>query len=88
MRIGLNTPTPEPISEGVSATSRGNAAQPESVEKGESFPEDTVTIGNLAAQALQTPEIRQQQVERLQQSVLTGQYKIDALAIAEAMLNR
>ena len=86
MRIGLNRPEPEPISPGPSATASSNATRPESAENNESLPEDTVTVGNLSTRALQTPEVRQQEVERLQQSVLTGQYKIDTRAIAEAML--
>jgi len=85
MRIGLNRPEPEPISPGPSATASSKATRPESSENGE-LPEDTVTVGNLSTRALQTPEVRQQEVERLQQSVLTGQYKIDTRAIAEAML--
>ncbi len=88
MRIGLNTPNPQPISNGATATSRGNATQRESVEQGKSLPEDTVTISNLAAQALQTPEIRQAEIERLQESVQTGRYQIDPQAIAEAMLKK
>ena len=86
MRIGLNRPEPEPITPAPSATASSKSAQTESIENGERLPEDTVTVGNLSARALQTPELRQQEVERLQQSVLTGQYRIDARAIAEAML--
>jgi len=88
MRIGLNRSDAQLISDDVTATSRGNATKSKSVENGDNFSEDTVSISNLVAQALQTPDVRQSKTERLQQSVWTGEYRIDPSAIAEAMRSK
>ncbi|MFZ0284119.1 MAG: flagellar biosynthesis anti-sigma factor FlgM [Terriglobales bacterium] len=89
MRIGLNSPDLQGVSNQTAATSTAaaGATRPESAEGADSFPEDTVTISSLALQALQTPDVRHDQVASLQQSVSDGQYELDPGAIAEAMLH-
>jgi flagellar biosynthesis anti-sigma factor FlgM len=84
MRIGLNTPDLQGVSNDAATSGK---ARPEASEGGDSFPEDTVSISSLALQALQTPDIRHDQVANLQQSVSDGQYALDPSAIAEAMLH-
>jgi flagellar biosynthesis anti-sigma factor FlgM len=88
MRIGLNTPDLTGVSTDTAATSSAAAgkAHPASSEPGDSFPEDTVSISSLASRALQTPDLRHDQVSSLQQSVSNGDYELDPNAIAEAML--
>lgn len=87
MRIGPNIPDLE----GISAASTGNASSASkanpAAEENESFPEDTVTISTLTAKALQTPEVRQDKVDSLHQSVSSGQYQLDPYAIAAAMVS-
>jgi flagellar biosynthesis anti-sigma factor FlgM len=89
MRIGPNSPDLQRISNGTAATptSAAGKTRPASSEDGDSFPEDTVTITSLALRALQTPDIRHDQVSSLQQSVSNGEYELDPSAIAEAMLH-
>jgi anti-sigma28 factor (negative regulator of flagellin synthesis) len=41
----------------------------------------------LTSQALNTPEIRQDKVDTLSQSVNSGAYQLDATAIAGAMID-
>ena len=84
MRIGLNSSDLQAVSNNATPSSAGKT-QPAG-EAGDSFPEDTVTIGGLAMRALQTPEVRDE-VASLQQSVANGQYELDPHAIAEAMLH-
>lgn len=86
MRIGPNIPDLEGISaartENASSAAKANPA----AEENESFPEDTVTISTLTAKALQMPEVRQDKVDSLRQSVSSGQYQVDPYAIAAAMV--
>lgn len=88
MRIGPNIPDLQ----GVSAprtehASSASQAHPATADEGESLPEDTVTISTLTAKALQTPEVRQDKVDSLRQSISSGQYQVDPYAIAAAMVN-
>jgi flagellar biosynthesis anti-sigma factor FlgM len=89
MRIGLNSPDLPGASNETAATSATAAGKPRaaSSDAGDSFPEDTVTISSLALRALQTPDLRHDQVSSLQQSVADGHYQLDPSAIAEAMLH-
>jgi flagellar biosynthesis anti-sigma factor FlgM len=86
MRIGLNTPDLHSVSNETAESAAAGKLRALPSEDGDSFPEDTVTISSLASQALQTPDIRHDQVGFLQQSVSSGQYELDPNAIAEAML--
>ena len=89
MRIGPNSPDLQRISNEAAATPTNAAGKTRaaSSEDGDSFPEDTVTISSLALRALQSPDIRHDQVGSLQQSVSNGEYELDPSAIAEAMLH-
>lgn len=88
MRIGSNLPDLQGVlndrAESSSSPSKARAA---SAEEGESFAEDTVSISALTAKALQMPEVRQDKVDSLRQSVSNGQYELDPNMIAAAMVN-
>jgi flagellar biosynthesis anti-sigma factor FlgM len=88
MRIGLNPPDPQGISTEKTATSPAGVRQASnaSLEDTDAFSSDTVTLSTLASRAMQTPEVRQDQVASLQQSIATGQYTIDPQGIAAAIL--
>jgi flagellar biosynthesis anti-sigma factor FlgM len=51
------------------------------------FHSDNMSVQSLTSQALDTPEIRQDKVNTLSQSVSSGTYQIDATAIAGAMID-
>jgi flagellar biosynthesis anti-sigma factor FlgM len=90
MRIGLNTPDPQGISAQKPANSSAAASHESrpSAENGDVSLHDAASLSALATRALQTPEIRQDRVDSLRQSIASGQYRFDAKASAEAMLNQ
>ena len=47
----------------------------------------SAAVSSLVSQALNTPKIRQDKVESLQQAIAGGQYQIDAYQIAGAMID-
>jgi len=87
MRIELNPPDPQGVSTEQTSTSSAvrNTGQAAG-EEADTFSTDTVTLSALASRALQTPEVRQDQVESLRQSIASGQYVVDAQGVASAML--
>jgi len=87
MRIGLNTPDPQAASTEKTKKSTGSAPS-SSTAKVQSKPvEDKLTLSALSSKAMETPEIRQQKVDALRQSVSSGQYQPDSSESAEAMLS-
>jgi flagellar biosynthesis anti-sigma factor FlgM len=88
MRIGLNSTDLQNVSNetATAPTAAPGKPRPASNDNGDSFPEDTVSISSLALRALQTPDVRHDQVGSLQKSVSDGEYELDPSAIAEAML--
>jgi flagellar biosynthesis anti-sigma factor FlgM len=87
MRIGLNTSDPQATSTEKTNKSGGNSSS-NSAAKVQSQPAgDTLTLSALSSKAMESPEIRQQQVDALRQSVSSGQYQPDSNESAEAMLS-
>jgi flagellar biosynthesis anti-sigma factor FlgM len=87
MRIGLNSPDPQRVSTETSTSSAAvRQAGKAPGEDADSFSSDTVTLSALASRALQMPEVRQERVDSLRQSIASGQYEVDAHSIAGAML--
>jgi len=88
MRINGQTPVSNAIVSGGSEKSRkpatGEATNPQDQT---SFSSESMSISSLAAQALQTPEIRQDRVASLKAAISNGTYAIEPGKIAEAMLN-
>jgi flagellar biosynthesis anti-sigma factor FlgM len=50
-----------------------------------SFQSDSVSVQSLTSQALDSPEVRQDTVDALRQSVASGQYQVDPANIAAAI---
>jgi len=89
MRIGLNPLDPQRVStEQTASAAASRQAGKTSGEDADAFSSDTVSLSALANRALQAPEVRQEKVASLQQSIATGQYRLDAQSIAAAMLNQ
>lgn len=87
MRIELNPPDPQRVSSEQSTPSaavRQSGKTPG--EEADTFSSDTVSLSALANRALQMPEVRQEKVDSLRQSIAGGQYAVDAQSIASAML--
>jgi len=51
------------------------------------FTSDSSSVSSLAAKAMNTPEIRENLVASLRQSISSGQYKLDPSAIASSMID-
>jgi negative regulator of flagellin synthesis FlgM len=88
MRIGLNSPDPQRVSTEQTSTSSAALRQTGKTpgEDTDTFSSDTVTLGALVNRALQMPEVRQDKVDSLRQSIAGGQYQVDPQSIASAML--
>lgn len=91
MRIDLNGLTADQITTTKqSSTPVGRAGTAPSTQPAEdqaSLSLDTVGISALAAKAMQMPEIRQDKVDALRQTIRQGQYQVDPTKVADAMLN-
>lgn len=90
MRIELNTPDPQSLSTETAKKPAAvtNQIELEPVGDQSTLAHDRVTLSALATQALALPEMRQNLVDSLRQSIQSGEYKLDPSAIADAILNR
>jgi len=88
MRIGLNSPDPQRVSTEQPSTSSAGVRQTGRAqgEDADTFSSDSLSLSTLANRALQMPEVRQEKVDSLRQSIASGQYAVDAQSIAGAML--
>jgi len=64
------------------------ASNTPNVEDRASLSVDTLSISSLEARALSAPQIRQDKVDALRQSVQNGEYKVEPEKIAAAILDR
>jgi flagellar biosynthesis anti-sigma factor FlgM len=89
MRIDLNSSVPQRVAPEKSVKSPAASSSADSAQEPESaYSQDTVRLTGLASQAMSLPEVRQDMVARLRQSVQSGQYSVDPQKVAEAMLQR
>lgn len=58
-----------------------------SVEDKTSLSVDTLSISSLEAQAMTSPQIRQDRVDALRQSIQNGDYRVEPEKIARAILD-
>ena len=86
MRIGLNLPDPQRVSAEKSGSVSVPQGAPISDSGSDGFSGDTVSLSALANQALQSPEIRQDKVNSLQNQIDSGAYQVNLKSIADAML--
>jgi len=88
MRIGPNISDLQGISSSRAdnSSSLASAGKSAGVEQTESFPEDMVSLSSLKSKAMQTPDVREEKVASLQQSVASGLYQLNPKAIAAAMM--
>ena len=88
MKVELNQPTLDPVttSQGTPAEVTGDHPLHAPEEDKATLSTDKASVDALAAQALRSPEIRQDKVEALRQSIKSGQYKVDPDAIADAIV--
>jgi flagellar biosynthesis anti-sigma factor FlgM len=87
MRIDLNQIALNGVDREVKAKKAAAKAPsaPEVKDKA-SLSSDSLDVSSLEAQALASPEVRQEKVEALRQSVQSGDYKVEADKVAHAIL--
>lgn len=90
MKIDVNSPAVNLGANTSAAAKKVTAASATGVESGTvdrtTFHNDSLSVGSLTSQAMQTPEIRQDQVSAISQSVQDGTYKTDASKTADAIV--
>jgi len=88
MKVELNRPALDSVapSQGSPTGVTGDNALHVPEEDKATLSTDKASVDALAAQALSSPEIRQDKVEALRQAIQSGQYKIDVDGIAEAVI--
>lgn len=88
MKIDANSPTaiPLPANLGAKQVSNGGvtAAQNAATDR-TTFHTDNLSVQSLTNQALNSPEVRQDKVDALRQSVTSGEYRPDATKTASAI---
>jgi negative regulator of flagellin synthesis FlgM len=90
MKIEVNSPTisqlPTDRSPKAVSSSKINEAQSVTEDR-TTFRSDSASVQTLTSQALNSPEVRQDKVDALRQSVASGEYKIDPAKIAGAIVD-
>jgi flagellar biosynthesis anti-sigma factor FlgM len=90
MKIEVNSPTaiPLPASPAAKQVSNGGvtAAQSASADR-TTFHTDSLSVQSLTSQAMSAPEVRQDKVDALRQSVSSGEYQPDATKTASAIVD-
>jgi flagellar biosynthesis anti-sigma factor FlgM len=90
MKIELNSPAANqlPVDRSVKQVSTSSTTATQSAAQDRTtFHSDNFSVKSLTSQALTSPEIRQDKVDALSQSVNSGTYKLDATKIASAMID-
>jgi flagellar biosynthesis anti-sigma factor FlgM len=84
---GISPAAAQPPSDSVTArvSSGGQVSTQGAAQDWTSFHSDSNAVRSLTSQALSSPEVRQGTVDVLRQSVNSGQYKVDASRIADAI---
>ena len=88
MKVELNQPTLDSVThtQGSPTEVAGDNALHAPEEDKATLSTDKASVDALAAQALSSPEIRQDKVEALRQAIKSGQYKLEPDGIADAMI--
>lgn len=90
MKIDVNSLTANqlPVDRGPKQVSSGSLAGTQiSTEDRTTLSTDSQSVQSLTSQALNSPEIRQDKVDTLRQSVSSGEYQVSAKAIANAIID-
>ena len=89
MRIDLNNISLQGLERDDKTRKAGSKApSTPNVEDKASLSVDTLSISSLETRAMSVPQIRQDKVEALRQSIQNGEYKVEPEKIAQAILDR
>jgi flagellar biosynthesis anti-sigma factor FlgM len=90
MKVDLNIPSATllPAERSVKQVSAGSTTATQSAAQDRTtFHSDSFSVKSLTSQALNSPEIRQDKVDALSQSVKSGAYQLDATKIAGSIID-
>lgn len=90
MKIEVNSPVLSQVAvdRSTKQVSNGSLASTQSTtEDRTTFHSDSASVQALTSQAMKTPEVRQDKVDALSQSVKSGEYKADPTETAGAILD-
>jgi flagellar biosynthesis anti-sigma factor FlgM len=90
MKVELNSPSASllPADRGVKPVSTSDTTATQSAAQDRTtFHSDSLSVQSLTSRALNSPEIRQDKVDTLSQSVNSGAYQLDATKIAGAIID-
>jgi len=90
MKIEVNSPTISqlPTDRSPKAVSSSNVSEAHGgTEDRTTFQSDSASVQALTSQAMNSPEVRQDKVDALRQSVNSGEYQIDPTKIAGAIVD-
>jgi flagellar biosynthesis anti-sigma factor FlgM len=76
----------EPGSQQVSAQNTAKSGQTAAEDRA-TLTSDSTSVGSLVSTALSSPDVRQDKVASLQQSIGSGQYVLDPVKIAASMID-
>ena len=88
MKVVVNSPTVnlQPVDKGSKRVSPGNlAAASGAMQDRTTLHTDTLSVQSLTAQALNSPEIRQDKVDALTLSIQNGEYKANSSGTVDAI---
>lgn len=88
MKIDLNSPATEMLSTGWStqkASKTNESASQAAAGDRVTLASAGATVQSLTAQAMNTPQVRQDKVDSLRQSISSGSYQLDPAQIASAI---
>jgi flagellar biosynthesis anti-sigma factor FlgM len=91
MRIGLyNSTASELTTELSSQQAAQNGAKTGQVESEDrtTLSSNSTSVGSLVSKALESPEVRQDKVQSLRQSINSGEYELDPDKIASSILDQ
>jgi len=90
MKIDVNSPTVSLLSvdAGAKKVSTGGVTSTQSATQDRTtFHSDKLSVQSLTSQAMNSPEIRQDKVDALRQSVKSGEYQVSSTKTADAIVN-
>jgi negative regulator of flagellin synthesis FlgM len=89
MKIEVNGPAASQVPDQRSAKQVSNSSpassQSATVDR-TTFYSDSASVQSLVSQALKSPEVRQDKVDTIRQSISNGQYQVDSTKIAAAII--
>ena len=87
MKVDINSPASMPLApSSTQAAGKDKVATSAATEDRVTLASNDALVRSLTAEAMETPQIRQDKVEQIRQTINNGSYNLDPQAIADAMI--